>query len=466
MSFNLIKFSSPKEYSKVINQNLNNLKELEENKYLKEYLKVLKKETTIDEKYSILYIKRHLLTNLEYNLESNLKFSKIPFFLYYFLRILLSIFQSLIKYDKKNNYNLLIDDWYNNSIKSFYSFSDDDFKDIKFKIMNASQINKILFRDLYKSIFIYFKTRKIIKILSKELNINFKFIHSIIILNFFTGRYLKYKFNPKIILSGNDNGFPYLKAKSANCKLFTIQNGIRGKESDANFTYADLYFSFLTKESSYIREEGGCINEKHIEIGSYRLSEFYKNYIKTPIKFDVTYIGTYSNSIENECLLKHFFSHKTNEVESIKTFNSLTKEFPNLKFSYFPRNNNEIFELEKSGLISDNIEYLDRNTYNIYNVITSTNLILSSCSTTGIEALALNKKIGFINQSGNEDLNPLFFNEEIEFKKNIYFPDDLKSFIEHILTHSIRIEKYIKQDFDAKNTILNYIKEYINEKES
>ncbi|WP_186647696.1 hypothetical protein [Fluviispira vulneris] len=464
MNLKLCDFTVPEEYSHVIRKNINILNDLENINTISAYANFIYKNLGVEKKIIFLFIKKILITEHEYKLSKGMKFVRIPFTIYFILRVFHGSFLSLVSYDRKNNYDVLIDEWYEGSLKSFYYFSDSEIRKNKFKSLNITTLSKFLCRDFFKIIIMFIKSNFYIKKIKKELHINFDILNMLLVFNTYSGKYIKYKFQPKVILSGNDNGFPFIKSKVSGAKLLTIQNGIRTIESDANYSYADIYFSLTSKSTCNLRIYGGCLFNEIIELGSLRLSEFLKNKFESKFSFDIIYVGSFIDSSSFDENMSHYFSYKKNETENIKAFNLIASEYKNLKIAYFPKYNNELDTLKKYNLISENICYIDRNSMNVYEAISSAKIVLTSFSTAAVESLALGKKIGFINLSGNSDLNTHFHSEDIEFKIKNYVKDDLIQFISKLQLSDILVDKYIVQSIYAKEKILNIIERELCDK--
>jgi hypothetical protein len=165
------------------------------------------------------------------------------------------------------------------------------------------------------------------------------------------------------LVTGNDNGFPPIRARRAGMRQVAIENGVRRRISDSSFARAE----------------------------------------PPAPETDVVFVS----SLEDGDLFDRTFEHFSMEFErqAIAAVNRLA-ETSELSVAYYPRSASVHELLARLGLVSDAVTYGDWRPGGVYDAVERARVVLSSCSTVGLEAMALGRPNGYLNLSGNSELNP------------------------------------------------------------
>jgi hypothetical protein len=206
------------------------------------------------------------------------------------------------------------------------------------------------------------------------------------------------------LVTGNDNGFPPIRARRAGMRQVAIENGVRRRISDSSFARADAFVAMAAGSALSVRREIGCrFGEVH-ELGSLRLARYLAARAEPPApETDVVFVS----SLEDGDLFDRTFEHFSMEFErqAIAAVNRLA-ETSELSVAYYPRSASEHELLARLGLVSDAVTYGDWRPGGVYDAVERARVVLSTCSTVGLEAMALGRPNGYLNLSGNSELNP------------------------------------------------------------
>lgn len=447
-------------YKEVFDYNFKNVDSIENCKIFRYLVSVLAKMTKINSSIIFLEIKKYIMDCQEYypdriNIEEE-KEDSLTFYLrnYYYLITHQFKNSKKIKDNEEKGASIIIDDFYSSSLSHFYGEDlVENLKKSKYNVLikkwnRLVSVNIII---LVKSFFGYVTSAYFILRIKKKHKIALKSFFLGFITSYFTGLTIKKKYRPKVIISGNDNGFDIIKAKSAQAEIVLIQNGLRGVLSDSSYKYSDYYFSITGNKGNLVREETGCNLGEIYSFGSIRLHHFLKgkDVVLETVKYDILYID-WGNLKDTDNIFSNYYDIRE-EYKIIKLLNQLAEK-SNYKIAYHCRYEEEVTDLKELGLFSEKIVYLKNKDVKVYDAIIKSSVVLSSGSTVSVEAMALNKKVGFINFSGNVYLNYLFrdLNKELVECKIGSFVD----YLEKVSSEEVDYSAYINQN---ANYILDFI---------
>jgi hypothetical protein len=453
--FFLKKYTVSQEYEDIYNYNFSVINRLTENSYFNDIINFMSQISNLDREVLVLDLQRYLMINNEYKRYS---IEKKSFKYLYLILFLLKLFYKSFKPDflsKDNNY-IMIDKWYDNSLNNFYGekFIKDISTDHKVTFFTVKH-TYIKFTFLLKHVKDIFKTMVEIKKLEEILNISLLHYVYSFFAQFLTGKSLRLKISPKLIISGDDNGFPVILGKALGASLLFIQNGVRPFCSDSTYKYADHYVMIGTNREIIARKNMGCVFKNVYPYGSVRLASYLAQEKKiTDIKYDILFIGTSIITFNKNNEYYAYFSVES-ECDLLKFLNEYALK-SNKKIAYHCRFRQELDTIKKLGLMSDKISYIVGEEESVYKTIDKSHLILSLISTVCVEAMALNKKVGFVNFSGNNCYNQVFKDLNIEYTHES--KETFDEFIDRLLKTNINYYDYVVQE---KN-YMNKIKDVVN----
>ena len=238
--------------------------------------------------------------------------------------------------------------------------------------------------------------------------------------NYLSGLKIGKECQPRLVISGNDNGFSRIKAKSAGADIVLIQNGIRPPVGDSAFSYADHYFSMAAKKITDLRMGTGCIFKNVYFFGSLRLYNFLRSGQGVSRNGQILYDFLFVQAFEipyapDEKFYGNFYS-TNNEIKLIKEVNKLAS-CGELKIAFQFRGKSTLEELKKLGLFSERITYIINKQQSVYASVLASDVVMSPISTLSLEAMALNKKVFFVNLSGNPEIFQDYKDLGVEYKK-------------------------------------------------
>jgi hypothetical protein len=227
------------------------------------------------------------------------------------------------------------------------------------------------------------------------------------------GRSLRRRYGARIVLSGNDNGFPFVKAKAAGLHVLTIQNGSRGCLPDSAFAYADSHLAMASGRLRDVRTATGCQLGTVRSVGSIRLARHLaERDAAEPERYDVVFVSCMEPSPEYERVFGSYYSMAT-EWEAIALLNEVAED--GLRIAYYSRYDGEEDDIRARGLHSPAIEYLPRRPGGVYEAMQAGRVTICTCSTAGLEGAALGRPVGYVNLSGNAVLNPTWALDGLEY---------------------------------------------------
>jgi len=277
---------------------------------------------------------------------------------------------------------------------------------------------------------------------------------------FLAGSSIKKYLRPKMIISGNDNGCPVIKSKAAAPEILLIQNGERNYSSDSSFKYSDYYVSMGTGKYVEARQKTGNIFKNVLPYGSLRLHNFVKASSGDPRKssrlYDIVWISNW-NLVKHADIYRSFYPIEA-EYSAIRLINQISSLY---NVAYYGRYQGETEDLKKLGLFSENVAYIRREDKSVYESIQESEIVLSTGSTVNLEAMALGKKVGFVNLSGNPYINYTYKDLSIEYNNVSSIP--FADFISGIRARTSRYEEFISQNTDFVRDLCSAIKQNINE---
>lgn len=449
-------YNKPSEYSETVRFNFNQIDGLEKNNNFIRLAGELSSATKIDYKIILITLKRFLMTSHEYypdHLKRNIKNRLISFSF-----IIWSI-KTLIKSGRqagKEKSGIILDNWAYGVMDNFYGkYLVAELKGhYKCKIIDFNYFNRIKIDNAIKYFPGFKNCLKINKLLQKSQKIDLSLYIYEFFKQFLTGLEIRELFRPEWIISGNDNGLSRVKAVSSGAKLLLIQNGSRLFTSDGCFLYSDIYISMGSGKFLESASERGCIFSRVFSYGSLRLYNYLNTHNHKDDEdhevYDVLYVSAWHQSDWDK------YYHYSREAEEKNILLLIeAAENSNLRFAYRCRYDNEIEHLLKAGLVSDKIFYIPFRGINIYDTLIKSRLVLSAFSTSGLEAMGINKKVGFINQSGNQELNSVYSDLKIEYTGEN--ENSLLEFIDKMLKRKIEYNDYIIQNQSFVKAVVKII---------
>lgn len=268
------------------------------------------------------------------------------------------------------------------------------------------------------------------------------------------GKTIEKHYEPKLVISGNDNGMSVVKAKAAGADVLLIQNGLRPYRSESCFKFADYYISMGTERILQARTDQGCYFKSCYSLGSLRLYNFLRQSgnINLALLYDVLWVSSCGLCDYDSILNGYYLA--TDEHKAIRIFNELVEK-NSLRAAYQCRYANETDDLRKLGLFSEKVTYIEGGSKCVYQSVAESIVVFSSWSTVCHEAMALGKKIGFINLSGNDHINYTFKDLEIEYTgKSNLSPEE---FLAGIRDREFDYKNYMKQSTSYVDELIGIV---------
>ncbi len=418
MSLQFKGFSRPSEYSQIYMHDFEELNKFGNEPAVREFIRYLSKFSKINSEIILLSFKRAIFNSLEFSRLKKSEAFRLNFVIFLYLRdLIVGIYDSLkfkSIFHKKRKIDIILDSHERNFLDNFYStpFVHELRKSFKVVIIPFVRFPLIPMRiaDSIKSIPYFIKSLFLGLALRRRYRIKIEL--NLFLRQFFidtlVGRFYGDCFSPKLVISGNDNGFSPIFAKASFSKLMLIQNGKRIRSSDGAFKYADYYVAMELQESGTNDDYRGCIFKEIFNYGSMRLAKVLKSLPKQEVEYDILWVSDLvlkSNTVYFSNY-NHYFP-----MENVYLSTKLINEFArntSLKIAYQTRIGqfeDEMRELKELNLLSDKLIYIDGKKQSTYISILRSEVILSCFSTVVGETLGLGKKGGFINLSGNQVLN-------------------------------------------------------------
>jgi hypothetical protein len=456
MKFELNKYTIPKEYPEIYRHNFEQVDRIEEYPQFKRLIGLLSRATRIEPLIISLELKRYLMNMIEYRpVQSDPQNIGT-------LELIKKRVGKIRKYfiwPRKTDLrkvDVIIDDFSEgvldnlygsellNNIKSLYKYKNANFlKPYPIKIKHYVIYLPWLLYALYHN-----------KAIIKSMRIDLKPFIIIYFLRYLFGLSMKSDLKPKIIISGNDNGFPVVMGKAAGAEIVLIQNAKKMLFSDTTFKYADHYIAMGDMAYTGVLKNTGCVFRNIYNYGSIRLYNSLNGKHDREDDIDILWVSDLENQPEEEYVFKYYYS-KRYEREAIILLNEYAAS-SNRRIVYKCRFEGEIEELKKLDLICPKITYVGRNEKNTYRLMQSSRTVLSTISSVVYEGMGVGKHGGHVNLSGNKNLNYDVRELNIE-----YTPDSAISFsqfAEKILTNDRDYSRYVKQDQEYIQDVLKVIK--------
>lgn len=402
----------PKEFSKIFKHNLEIIDKIDKIDEFINIIEVLSKVSNIEDKVIACTIKRYLMIKQQ-EIQGGIANTRNTSLIYIIVKFIKLFIKSFISRKNSKKVDIIIDSWYPDSENTFYGTELVNL--IKNRttgiLFDVRRYKSVLISDIIKHFFVMPDIMKSNNRLKKAYNVDLteyigEFISYLII-----GLAIKKAYSPKVIVSGNDNGFPEILAKAAGAKILLIQNGGRLCLSDSSFKYADacILFGASKIENLILGMKNQYSTMYHL--GSIRLYYFLREYKGDRTKkYDILWVTSY-NLMKPNGFMEGVIPTEY-ELQTIKLLSSIRHKY---KIVHQCRYDDEIKDLKKLGLFFEEIDYIKNCESSVYESILKSDMTLSLCSSVNYEALALNKKIGFINLSGNNLPNVVFSELALEY---------------------------------------------------
>lgn len=452
----LKKYTGPRNYEKEFWYNLKEIDNISNIVAYQKLVKILVKISNVEFDVAMLDLKRYIMVKHEYKPES-LKFNwrniMLPFVLV--LKWLIFYFtQQKITIKKQIIIDVLCE-----GAPSFYG--NEIIKALQQKYLTLiTNINKVKvvcgLLDFIKVFFSYIEALIYSAIRFKDLSIDLsKYLYEVYML-ILKAKGFKSKISPNIIISENDNGASSFFIKACGAFIILIQNGLRGYSADSCFKYSDVLFSMGGDTQAKMRIKMGCLFLKQYFFGSLQLHNYLVQK-KLDIKNDIDVLWVSGGN-----LFSVEFFDKEFDIKDTRKAISLINEYAKnsgLVVAYLCKQENEVNDLKKLSLWSENIQYIERKNYNSYDVLHRSRLVLSSGSTMSLEALTIGKTIGLINWSNNITNNALFGEMECVFLGGSL--NSFNDFLNHLLKHGNINRIDINQNQEYSKDFLKIIEDII-----
>jgi len=306
---------------------------------------------------------------------------------------------------------------------------------------------KIFF--IHPKILIFF-FRNLFKVKWEKINLKFFFLtyHLSVI------QFLK----PQKIITFEDNSayFSWFSDKYKKSTFYAIQNGYRSPHELKNIAKLSIknYLCFGENSVKQLREYGHVV-EKSYYIGSFRSLLFTENFnYDNKNIFDICLISQHSEKQISE------WTSLWENLTIVDTYlNKFLKKNPNLKFCivcrYKAGTSGGIFEESYFKKTYGNlVKIIPNETNSAYKTILNSKIVISTFSTCGIEAVALNKRVLFCDFSKDCEFT--------NFKNGIWI---LKERSYESFSSRLELLNSMNDD-DYSNSTESYFNEIINSKSS
>lgn len=446
-------YTDPKEHKNTFDYNYLIVSNIENDRLFHAYVQHLADSTKIKYEIILLDLKRHILCNQEYSpSHTQQRLIHLLIFPYFFVNAL-----SKVRWKKSKSISeIIIDDWYKNSAETFYGRElimrlSSNWRTLVVNYQSLAEIELTTFITTIPAfVRSFFHTNCIMKAYGIDLRrYTYSFYTKIL-----EGRTIEKYYEPKLVISGNDNGMSVVKAKAAGADVLLIQNGLRPYWSDSCFKFADYYISMGTERIIQTRTDQGCYFKSCYSLGSLRLYNFLRQSgnIKLALLYDVLWVSTCDLCAYDSTLNGYYLA--TDEHKAIRKFNELVEK-NSLRAAYQCRYANETDDLRKLGLFNEKVTYIERGSKCVYQSVAESSVVFSSWSTVCHEAMAMKKKIGFVNLSGNDYINYPFKELGIEYTgKGNLSPED---FLAGIRGREFDYKNYIKQSTEYVDELIDIV---------
>ena len=462
MRLDLKPYTNPVEYPEIFDHNFRQIDAIQDDPFFSDFVTELSKTSGVSYNVVLIDVKRYIMHSFEYSPEKLRRKVQNIFLLPAFCVYLLAHI-SLKKADKSE---VLIDNFHPDLLSTLYGEELVSSVKRRYNCICApfTGFGGISPGDFLRSLPYIVKCFFKCKVISKEHGVDLRNYLCLFFFHYLTGLKLK-GIGLKLVISGNDNGFPVIKARSAGIKIILIQNGSRSLLSDSSFCYCDHYVSMCEEKLISCRRLTGCVFLNVHMFGSIRMYNFLKSIKDTtdiePI-YDILFVDAWSlmngDDLNYTCFERYYSINA--EIKLIKLVNEIASK--GLKVAYHCREDDlKIKQLRRLGIFSENVHYIKKSDESVYSAVLRSKIILSCNSTVDLEAMALGRKVCFANLSGNRYINYPYKDLDIE-----YTPERGISLFDYIG----RIEKqdkdysgYIRQNPRYVDDLLSIIEQEVRQ---
>ena len=457
-------YTKPCQFKAIFDHNYYIIDKIEENEKVRSFVQYLADSAQINFEIVLRDLKNYILVAQQYYPHYVKRTLVNMLFLpYFFVNALKSL--SLKKDNGKKE--IIIDDWFENSTEGFYGpelvSRLRSLWDILF--LNFNSIKEIDFKVFISTIPMFMYSFLWAFRAGRKNRIDLRRYTCSFYTKVMKGKTIAKHFQPKLVISGNDNGLFIITAKAAGADVLFIDNGLRWPYfSEFCFKYADYNVSLEAEYVFKTRTSQGCYFKNNYTLGSLRLYNYLHqiNSADLPVLHDVLWISTYTGICNYDSPLNGYYL-ATDEQKAIKVFNDIINK-RSLKAAYQCRYADEIKDLTRLGLFKEKVTYVEIGTKSVYQSIVESKIVLTSWSTACHEAMALGKRVGFINLSGNEYINFIYKDLAIEYTGKDGC--SIEDFFESINTRELNYNNFIQQSPRYVDELISIITKAITEKES
>jgi hypothetical protein len=448
-------FGRPADYPQAFTRNFAVINGVARRGSLRNLVERLALAADIPENLALIDLKRYLLNTYEYRPQF---LRPVPGRHAKWLLALCYLYVTGLRRRAPKSRVVLVDDWYPDSDQTFYGLAllRSLTEMTTTAMMDVSTYRHIHTRDFVWAVRCWLKLRKATRNASRSEGVDLTHYVFTVLRHILAGRSLKRIATPRVILSGNDNNFPPIRAWSAGARLVLLQNGIRGCLSDSAFVYADHYLALSGPRLNPNRRQIGCQFGEMQFVGSIRLARHLCSRTRPPAQYiyDLLFIsgGVIANE-EFDRTFGHWYLTEY-EREAIRQVNDLTND--GIKVAYYPCYPGELDTLRDEGLLCPSVRYLEYKYGRVYDAIESAGAVVAMMSTTILESLALGKPAGVVNLSGNKFLSAPFYEDGLVFEGS---DDDcaLPHFIKSLHAQTLDRAGYIVQREDLIHAVVRTV---------
>ena len=461
MNVNLKRYADETTYVETFGDNLSSIKDLEKDPLIRDLIITLSQGSGIDCELVRIDLQRFLMHHLEsspgYLEKKASNHLLLPLFFGYML--------TRLSIRKNARTGLMLDAWYSGSEDTFFGARMTSALKEKHccSILQFTKLKGIRPIDLFKSMPLYVKCIAKCGKISRTHNFDLSRYVGMFYVNYLAGLKIRKECASSLIISGNDNGFPLIKAKAAGAKVMLIQNGMRPYLGSSTFAYADHYFSMGAEKINEARKEMGCVFKNVYFFGSLRLHNFLSSEKgasdagERRILYDIMFVDGFDLPGIDEAFEKIYSIE--NEKKLIGMLNDMasTGEF---RIAFQLRGDKTVDDLKNFGLFSEHINYISGREQSIYTTLLSSEVVLTGLSTVGLEAMALNKRVCYANLSGNARIAYEYRDLNIEYREG---PGSLSDYIKELMKQDKDYRKYIIQNPRYVDDLLSIVDRELKE---
>lgn len=404
-------------YPEIFSHNFREVDGIARHESIDYLLRCLSSRLEIPFEIMLIECKRYIMTSHEYHPQKIS--SGLPYAVFAAARFCAAMIFSVFQTGLPARTTLIIDDWSPGVGANFYG--EELIAVLRARtsvaVAHGRQLLHVSFSRLMSCLDIYARAWLIGRRVPKETGIGMTGFINYVVRAAAAGLTLRDGAMPSVILSGNDNGFPVILAAASGAKLALVQNARKTLFSDASFKYADIFFAMADIDRLDITARTGCVLRSMIPLGSIRLAHARLDEGVDDIPAsDITWISDLEYTEVSEGTFGRYYSMR-HELDAIRLLNSLA-ERTQWKIIFKCRNNGEVELLKSLGLYSDKITYIGRFEMNTYQVAMKAEVILSTISSVVMEMMGVGKRGGFVNLSGNTNVNADLTPFGLEYTRN------------------------------------------------